>query len=133
MITGLPEHSRHQRGITIMESMVSMALFLIVSVGIAGGSASYMKANTVNEQKGGAIAATQQAFDKLRFQDPATLPQSGTVNTTVTVGGRNFTVALSYCENSSYCAALSLRHITARAYYRNAKLYQVETVYAQLQ
>jgi hypothetical protein len=116
-----------------MECLVSMALFLIVTVGIAGGSAAFMKQNTTNEQKGGAVAATQQAFDKLRFQDPATLPMTGTASSIVAVGGRNYDVKLSYCETTSYCSSLSLRHVTARTYFRNVKLYQVETVYAQLQ
>jgi len=129
----LSKRCNSERGITIMESMVSMAIFLIVSVGIAGGSASFMKLNTLNEQKSGAIAATQQAFDRLRFQDPATLPQSGTVNSGVSVAGRNYQVRLSYCEKTTFCSALSLRHITARTYFRNTKLYEVETVYAQLQ
>ena len=129
----LPKPNATQRGVSIMECLVSMALFLIVTIGIAGGSSAFMRQNTTNEQKGGAIAATQQAFDKLRFQDPATLPMTGIVTSTVAVGGRNYDVKLSYCETSSYCSSLSLRHVTARTYFRNVKLYQVETVYAQLQ
>jgi prepilin-type N-terminal cleavage/methylation domain-containing protein len=132
MIKRLPKSNATQRGVSLMECLVSMALFLIVTVGIAGGSASFMKQNTTNEQKGGAIAATQQAFDNIRFQDPSTLPMSGTVSSTVAVGGRNYDVRLSYCETSSYCSSLSLRHVTARTYFKNVKLYQVETVYAQL-
>lgn len=132
MIKRFTKSNATQRGVSLMECLVSMALFLIVTVGIAGGSASFMKQNTTNEQKGGAIAATQQAFDKVRFQDPSTLPMTGTVSSTVAVGGRNYDVRLSYCETSSYCSSLSLRHVTARTYFKNVKLYQVETVYAQL-
>jgi len=121
-----------QRGVSIMESLVSMSIFMIVTMGIAGGSSSFMKFNTLSEQKSGAVAATQQAFDKLRFQDPSTLPTSGTISTSVLVGGRNYDVRVSYCENSLYCASFSQRHLTARAYYRNSKMYQVETVYALL-
>lgn len=122
-----------QRGVSLMESLVSMALFLIVSVGIAGGSASYMKLNTLNEQKSAAIAATQQALDAVRVTDPATLPTSGNTSSTVPIGGRNFTVKVSYCENSSYCTSGTVRHLTARTSFRGVQLYQVETIYAQLQ
>lgn len=122
-----------QRGVSLMESLVSLALFLIVSVGIVGGSASFMKFNTLNEQKSAAIAATQQALDAVRVNDPATLPSSGNTSSTVPVGGRNFTVKVSYCENATYCTSGTVRHLTARASFRGVQLYQVETIYAQLQ
>lgn len=126
MKNDLPMHRRPQRGLTLIECMVSMVLFLIVSVGIVGGSASYLKMNTINEQKSAAISATQQVLDTVRVSDPATLPTSGQTSQTVAVGGRNFTVSISYCQVFSYCTSGTVRHLTASTSFRGKQLYTVE-------
>lgn len=121
-----------QRGYTIIETLVSLCIFGMVSVGIAGGMTSYMRFNTVNEQKSGAIMAAQVVLDDLRMTDPVTLPSTGETSESVQVGNRSYLVTTSYCSSSEFCTSNNLRHLRLRVTYRDAELYNVETVYAQL-
>lgn len=122
-----------QAGFTLLEVLVALTLFLIVSALMAPVFVAHLKYNLEASQKSGAIVASQQALDELRVQDVTGLPLSGTVGpTNMVVGERTYQVLTTYCLNASWCTATA-RHITVNVSFKNKSLFTTETVYALLQ
>lgn len=121
-----------QNGFTLLEVLVAMLLFLVVSSTMANTFISHLKHNTDAEVESGAIALAQQRLDELRFLDPATLPTSGATSENESVGGRNYTVETLYCETPAYCISGNNRHLVVRVNYAGAQIFRTETVYTRL-
>lgn len=124
-------HSSSQRGFTMIEVLVALALFAIVSAVMTASFLGQMSFTLRAEERQGAIAAVTQALDQLRLSDPSTLPTSGSATQTVSAGEREYQVVTIYCQNSSLCGSSS-RHIVVSATYRNQKIYEAQTVFARL-
>lgn len=121
-----------ESGFSLMEVLVAMGLFSIAATAAVPAFVGHLKHNTIWERKTGAVSAVTTVLEELRVGSPTDLPLTGDADPTIVeVGGREFEVVLSYCENSSRCAAQA-REITARAYYKDELMYEVVTVYAQL-
>lgn len=118
-------------GFSLVEVMVAMALFTMVSALMAPSFIYHLKTNYNSEVKNGAIAASQQRLDILRSQDPSTLPSSGSDTQNIAVGERTFSVKTIYCRNSAWCSASS-RNLNLEITHRNKIVYKVETVFSQL-
>jgi len=119
-------------GFTMLEVLISMVLFGIVSAAMAQAYISQMQANTRSETRSQAVQAATRILDFTRTLDPATLPTSGSGSPEiVVVNGKSFSVTLVYCRVAALCTANS-RNITAEVYYRSKKVYEVSTVFAQL-
>ena len=123
---------RSGAGFTLLEVMVAMLLFLVVSATMASTFVSHLKHNTDTEVRSGAVALAQRRMDELRLQDPPTMPTSGTTAVTQSAGGRDYSVSTTYCENASLCATANNRHLTVRVSYENSVVFQTETVYTRL-
>ena len=122
----------NQRGFTILELLIALGIFSIVSSAMAPAFIGYLKFNTASEIRSEASSAAQQTLDELRVFDPATMPSSGSDPVlALTVGLRQYDVTVSYCVNATYCTAAS-RHIQVEVAYSGKTVYQVETVYTQL-
>ncbi len=119
-------------GFTLLEVMVSMLLFLIVSATMASTFVSHLKRNTDTEVRSGAAALAQRRLDELRLVDPPTMPASGTTSSNQSAGGRNYVVQTSYCENLSLCSSSNNRHLAIRVLYAGGIVFQTETVYTRL-
>jgi prepilin-type N-terminal cleavage/methylation domain-containing protein len=126
-------YSVAQRGFSLIEVIVSISLFSIIGMGLAKGFIMQMKSNNDSAIRIQAISAAQQVLDRLRTEDPASLPSGGSAAAeTVSIAGRNYSVVISYCVISAYCTATTTRHIRATVSYRNSKRYEVDTVFSQL-
>ncbi len=123
---------KSQSGFSLVEVLVSLFLVSITGVAFTHAFLGSLKFNTLSEKRSGAISAAQQVLDELRTKDPFTLPTSGTTSNTINVGGRNFTVLVTYCSIGSYCSTPSIRTLSARVTYRNENLYAVDTIFTQL-
>lgn len=121
-----------ERAFTLLEVMVSMLIFLVVSATMANGFISHLKTNTQTEVRTGGIEAAQLQLDEHRLSDPFTMPSSGSTTATKTVGGRNFTVVTYYCQTASFCISPSTRHLLLKVSYANKQVFQTETVYTRL-
>ncbi|MBN8549254.1 MAG: type II secretion system protein [Deltaproteobacteria bacterium] len=117
---------------TLLEVMVSMLIFLVVSATMANAFMSHLKTNTATEVRTGAIAAAQLQLDEHRLADPFAMPTSGSTSDTKTVGGRDFTVITYYCQDPSFCISASTRHLLIKVRYANKQVFQTETVYTRL-
>lgn len=123
--------SKSLRGFSLVEVMVSVALFSVVSALMAPSFIYHLKTNSRAEVKNGAIAATQQRLDTLRSSDPTSLPSSGSDTQNVAVGERTFSVKTYYCQTAAWCTTSS-RHLKIEVSYRNTFVYSAETIFSQL-
>lgn len=120
-----------QAGFTLIEILVSLAIFCVVSAVMAPSFMYHLKINTQAELKNGAIAVTQQVLDSIRPIDVSTLPTSGSSTQNISAGERTFSLKTIYCNNASWCS-MSSRHIKIEVSYKNKKIYETETVFSQL-
>lgn len=126
-----PTLKKSNYGFSLIEVIVAMALFTLVSALMAPSFLYHLKTNYNSEVKNGAIAATQQRLDTIRSQDPALLPSSGYDTQNITFGERTFSVKTLYCRNAAWCSS-SARNINVEVSYRNKLIYKAETVFSQL-
>ncbi|MCB0310172.1 MAG: type II secretion system protein [Bdellovibrionales bacterium] len=116
----------------MIEVLVSLGLFGIVSAGITPAFTNYLKLNTKNQLKTEAMAVAQQKLDELRLQKPDDMPSSGNSSENLAVGSRNFAVTTYYCENGIYCVSEKMRHLKIEVAYNAEILLDVESVFTSL-
>jgi prepilin-type N-terminal cleavage/methylation domain-containing protein len=124
--------SSTEKGFTLLEVMVSLLLFLVVSAIMASSYVGHLKRSTETEVRTLAMGAAQEILDETRLVDPDSLPSSGSTSTTVVVGGRSFGVESTYCSNATYCASPANRHIRVRVNFQGVKVFETETVFTRL-
>lgn len=120
------------QGFTLLEVMVSMCIFMVVSATMANSFMGHLKQNSSTEVRNGAVAAAQQKLDTLRLIDPPAMPSSGSTTESLASGGRSFSVKTLYCLTPTYCTSNNSRDITVRVSYRGKQVYETETVYTRL-
>jgi prepilin-type N-terminal cleavage/methylation domain-containing protein len=120
-----------QAAFSMIEAMVSIAIFGIGSLGIAHAFIYHMSFNTTSERRGAAIAAAQVVLDQLRVSDPASLPNTGSATQNLTVGRRTFVATTSYCSPNTYCTSTA-RYVKVEIRENGQLYYTVSTVFAQL-
>lgn len=124
---------RDQGGFTIMESLLAIFLLGVVLTGLLPGFMTYLDSNTTSEENSDAVAAAQMVLERLRLEDPSTLPTSGSSDPEVVdVGGRQFEVVSYYCTVTEFCGTDS-RHIRVEVTYGGETLFEIESVYTRLQ
>lgn len=122
-----------EKGFTLLEVMAAMSMFSILLAGTVPLFKSLAKRNQSMELRTGAIGAAQGVLDKLRNDDPATFPNTGS-NTPVdvVVDGHTFSARTRYCVDTALCTSANTKHLTVEISYDGDLIYSVETVYAQL-
>ena len=121
-----------EQAFTLLEVMVSMVIFLVVSATMANGLISHLKTNTATEVRTGALNAAQLQLDEHRLSDPFAMPTSGFTTAVKTVGGRDYSIETYYCQVASFCISPSTRHLRLKVNYANKQVFQTETVYTRL-
>jgi prepilin-type N-terminal cleavage/methylation domain-containing protein len=122
-----------ESGFTLVEVLAALAIFGLLAAGMGPIFLQQLKHNRLAELTTEGMGAAQIVLDRLRTQDPATLPATGTgAPQTLLVGTHTYTVTPSYCENTSFCTSTTVRHITVRVTYAGQQVFQTQTVYAQL-
>lgn len=124
----------NERGFTIIEVMVALGMFGIVSAMMATTMVQLQRANYENEVRSGAYAAAQLVLDDLRSQNIAELPTFGSSAVqNVVISGKTYAVTPSYCITASQCPSVNVRGIRVSVSHKNRVRYMVDTVYARLQ
>ncbi len=121
----------NQQGFTLVEVLVAMTLFAIVSALMAPAFLLQLKTNIAAEDRNGAIAVAQQVLDDIRTSDPSTLPSTGSTTSSITTQHRSYATTTTYCSTSSFCTART-RHIKLEIKYRGKTVYWLETVFTKL-
>lgn len=125
---------RNQRGFTIIEVMVALGMFGVVSAMMATTMVQMQRTNYDNEIRSGAYNAAQLVLDDLRLQNIALLPTSGSgAVQNVVISGHTFNVTPSYCLTASDCISANIRGIRVVVAYKGVTKYTLNTVYARLQ
>ncbi len=121
------------KGFTMMEVMVSLSLFGIVSAGLMPAFTSFMKFNTQAHLKTQAYTAAQQKLDQLRLSSPQHMPTSGTQGPEdFAFGDRTFQIYTTYCPVNTFCTSNNNRHIRVEAFYLGEQKAEIDTVYTSL-
>ena len=120
------------RGFTLLETLVAMGILSIMLAGVIPVFFGMLAVNTRNEERGGAVAAAQQAMEGLREQDPGLLPISGVQGPQViAVDRRQYEVTSWFCLASEYCDDTS-RHVLIEVKYGGRTFFSAESVLTQL-
>lgn len=121
-----------ERGFTLLEVLVALMLFSIVMAGMAPAFLSQIQHNHQSEIQTEAMVAAEQVIDAYRFQDPTSLPSSGSPgDQNIAVNGRTYKVTPTFCLTSSFCST-TMRHISVVVKLNNVQKFQTETVFTQL-
>ena len=128
-----PYNQNQQKGFSIVEVIVAMGIFLTVMSTLPTIFVTQTKFNTLSQRKSEGLVATQAVLDSLRFEKLIDLPTTGNATENIDINGYTYLVDVHYCLNSSYCNAQTSRHITAKTYYREDLIYEVETVFTSFE
>lgn len=124
--------SGQERGFTLLETLVALSLFAIVSVSMLPAFIGHLKINQRSELKTGAIQAAQIVLEELRLENPETLPQLGQIeNLSVPSAERIYAVEVVYCGVTTHCTTRS-RQVDLTVRYQNEVLYEISTVFTRL-
>ena len=121
------------KGFTLVESLIAMAIMGIALAGVLPSFIHNLDTNTSSERHSDAVAVAQQVLEQLRVEDPTLMPTSGSSDIQIlTVGGRDYEVVERYCDITAYCTSAS-RHIIVEVSFAGREIYELETVFTQLQ
>jgi len=128
---------RKQKGFSVIEVIVSLGIFSIVSAMMSTGIIKMQRANYDNSIRTGAFSAAQRFLDRCRSLDPAgtgasTITGECSTPTDVTIADRVHTVVPRICENPLLCPSPSVKSLKAEVFFKGIKRYEVETVFARL-
>ena len=122
----------NDRGFTLLESLVAVAILGVVMAAIAPTFFTYLDANTMSEERTGALAAAQETMEQLRHLDPTSMPDTGSSPLQiVSVGKRDFEVQTHFCTANQFCGEDS-RHLLIEVSYGGRTVYSVESVFTAL-
>lgn len=125
---------RKAAGFSLLEVLVSLSLFSVVSAIMATSFTTHQDFNTQSALRTAAAMAAQQVLDTTRVEDPASLPTYGSsAAENVTIGTKTFQVVTTYCPISTYCSSANIRHLRLEVSYNGDLQYEVDTVYTRLQ
>jgi len=117
---------------SLVEALLAIVILGMALASVTQAFMTQRKVNEMNELRSGAEAAAQQVMERLRREDPASMPSSGASSPeTIVVDGRGYQVVTRYCLDAGYCGAGS-RHLRLEVSFAGRSLFDVETVYTQL-
>ena len=123
----------NEKGFTVIETLLAILLLGVVLTGIVPGFLTFLDTNTSSEESSDAVAAAQFVLERLRLEDPSTLPSSGSSKPEIVdVGGHEYEVVNHYCTVKEFCGTDS-RHIRVEVFYGGESLFEIESVYTRLQ
>jgi len=122
----------NERGFTLLEGLLALALLGIALAGILPAFFGYMNVNTRNEVRTGAVAAAQEQMESLRVADPSALPSTGATGPSyIGIDDREFELTSRYCIRPEYCSTNS-RHVLIEVAFGGNVIYQTESVFTKL-
>ena len=120
-----------QRGSSLIETLVALSILATALLFIFGALSSFSLINSRNQTRTHAAVAARTLLEELRFEDPATLPDTGSQTSTANIGQYQFTIVTQFCVNSSYCDDHT-RHVVVRVQEDGQQVFETETVITQL-
>lgn len=124
----------NERGLSLVETLVALALLGGLAMAVMPAFVSQMDANTRNEHRADAIGLALERLEELRFATPSALPTSGSDSRTAPTAGLDYEVRTFYCQDTSFCppATAGARHLTVEVWLDGREVYDVATVFTEL-
>ncbi len=118
-----------QEGLTLIETMMALAILLIILSGILPGFITYARLNTDSELRSDSVAIAQQVMEELRHSEFSQWPESEESWSPISMGGRDFVVNI----HSDWAPdTVGAKEVRVRISYENRVLYEVKTIFTQL-
>ena len=123
-----------ERGLSLVETLVALALLAGLAMAVMPAFISQMDANTRNEQRADAIGLALERLEELRFEGPSSMPTSGSESRFASTAGRDYEIRTYYCRDLTFCppTQVGVRHLTIEVWLDGRELYDVATVYTEL-
>ncbi|CAM3633470.1 prepilin-type N-terminal cleavage/methylation domain-containing protein [Deinococcus frigens] len=119
-----------QAGFTLIELLVTLLILGIVIGVISTSLIANTQLNSKTEARSQAVVAAQRVLDDLRTREPGSFvrPETSTVST----GGRSFTVNVTFCTATpNYCTD-SAKQIRVDVLQGEATVFTAQTVFTSL-
>ena len=121
-----------ERGMSLLESLLALALLGVVLTALLSAFVVLMDVNTRDEVRTAALAAAERILEERRRDDVETIPSTGSSDVaTVAVGDREFEVIEHYCTQPGFCGD-ETRHVMVEVSYGGRQILNVASVYTQL-
>ena len=137
-------HKKSQTGFSLIESIVSLLIFVITFSLATPLFVAQQKSNITNEIRTGAVSLSQQVLDNLRLETTLTLGETNESN--ITSLGKSYGYSQFVCtgkptvntDNSVSCdttvdVSNPMRYILLQVEYNEETIYTVETIYTDIQ
>ncbi|MBA2667278.1 MAG: prepilin-type N-terminal cleavage/methylation domain-containing protein [Trueperaceae bacterium] len=121
-----------QRGFTIIEAIIAVAVIGIIVVGVLPLFINYARINTESEFRTGAVTAAQQVMDRLRFEPFTGWVASGTVQS-IDTDLRTYDVTITYCTAELTLCQSGSRHVRLEVANSGRTYYTVESVFSRFE
>ena len=146
-----PSRVQASEGITLVETLVSLLIFMAVVAGVVPIYTTYRLQTLKNPVRTGAIAVSQQIMDELRQQPINTLPNNGISDVTSPAGtaltnissyNKKFNAKIFFCEaaKTQFCDPNSSRYIRVAIFQAfdngtvsDTPVYEVSTIYTKFE
>jgi type II secretory pathway pseudopilin PulG len=142
--------AQSEAGLTLLETMVSMLVFLAVLAGVVPVYMTYRLQSLKNPVRTGAVAVSQQVMEEIRQINAVnSLPNSGSSSRTpapksnlledLSAYGKTYSAMIHYCEKAAFCDPNS-RYIRVAVFQKfgdgslsSDPVYEVSTVYTKFE
>lgn len=116
---------------SLVEALIALALLGSSLVLILNSFAVLTRLNARSQTQSSAATVARTTLERLRAEDPSSLPSTGSASESVFFGNETFTVTTSFCNNPDYCDA-NTRHVAVAVLKAGQDVFRAETVLAQL-
>jgi prepilin-type N-terminal cleavage/methylation domain-containing protein len=127
---------RREQGMTLIEVLVALGIFLVVLGAMVPALLSNAAANNKSEQISAAMRVATNTLEDYRVKlNNANLPSTGSVVSTVAAQGQNYTVTSIFCPTdapSTMICSSNARYIRVIVSLAGTNIYTAETFFTQL-
>lgn len=125
--------TREESGFTMLETLVSIAIFGIFSATMINTVLAFVRRINETQVQTEAVAIANRKFDELRQERPDALPSSGTVGPEAARSGEfNFQIFTTYCGTAALCPSSRTRHVRVDVRLRGRSVFDAESVFTRL-
>lgn len=119
------------RGFSFFEIIASLSLVSLMMISASSAASGYVEHSALPDLRMKANHAAHQVLDSIRRKPIAILPLEGSEEAYCTIDNTDFAVRLTYCVKSQYCVPDSSRHLFFEVYYKNKRMFTLDTVHSQ--
>jgi type II secretory pathway pseudopilin PulG len=146
----IQSRTQSEAGLTLVETMVSLLVFLTVIAGVVPAYMTYRLQALKNPVRTGAVAVSQQVMEEIRQINAVNdLPNAGSFNQTpapknnllgnLNAYGKTYSATIYYCEKAAFCDVNS-RYIRVAVFQKfgdgslsSVPVYDVSTIYTKFE